>query len=136
MRTVSVGKPSAEVETIAAVVIDGLNAAIATIRPGVTAGEVDAACRGEFIKAGIDQHFPHRTGYSIGIAFPPDWGEGHIMSLKSDDPTILQPNMTFHMPPGALVYGKYGIGFSETVRVTHNGCEVLTKFPRDLHVVG
>jgi Xaa-Pro dipeptidase len=124
------------VERIAGVVISGLNAAIETIKPGVTAGEVDAACRGKFIAAGIDQYFHHRTGYSIGIAFPPDWGEGHAMSLRSGDPAVLEPNMTFHMPPGVLVYGKYGIGFSETVRVTENGCEVLTEFPRELLVVG
>jgi Xaa-Pro dipeptidase len=48
------------------------------------------------------------------------------MSLQRDDPTVLKPGMTFHMPPALREYGKYGFGASETVLVTESGCEVLT----------
>lgn len=135
MRTAVIGKPPAEWEDIAKVVIDGLSAAIETIKPGVMAGEVDDACRGTITRGGYGEYFLYRTGYSIGIAFPPDWGEGHILSLRGGESTELQPGMTFHMPPSALMYGVGGIGFSETVLVTETGCEAITRYPRELVVI-
>ncbi len=134
-RTAIIGKPPAKWERIAEAVLEGLNAAIDTIKPGVTSGEVDAACRGVIKRAGFGEYYPHRCGYSIGIAFPPDWGEGHILSLRANDPTVLQPGMTFHIPPAVLMYGEVGIAFSETVLVTSTGCEVITHYPRKLFVV-
>jgi Xaa-Pro dipeptidase len=44
--------------------------------------------------------------------------------------------MVFHMPPALRIPRQYGLGFSETVLVTETGCEVLTSFPRQLHVAG
>jgi Xaa-Pro dipeptidase len=135
MRTAVVGKPPAMWEDCAKVIIEGLNAAIAAIKPGVTSGEVDQACRATIARGGYGKYYRHRCGYSIGIAFPPDWGEGHIMSLRAGDPTVLEAGMVFHMPPAALMDGVAGIGFSETVRVTDTGCEVITNFPRQLSVI-
>ena len=62
--------------------------------------------------------------------------EGHIVSLRRDDPTRLEPGMVFHMPPALRIPLQYGLGFSETVLVTPTGCEVLTDTPRRLHVAG
>ncbi len=129
MRTVFVGSVSEELRTWSAVANDALNAAIEAIRPGVTSGEVDLACRGVIEKAGLYERFRKRTGYSIGLAYAPDWGEGHFLGLQRDDPTVLRAGMTFHMPPALREYGKYGFGVSETVSVTEDGCEVLTAFP-------
>jgi Xaa-Pro dipeptidase len=120
---------------MAKVVDEALNAAIAAVKPGATSGEVDAACRNVVKKAGYGDYYPHRCGYSIGIAYPPDWGEGHIMSLRANDPRVLKPGMTFHIPPAIFIYGETAIGNSETVLVTDRGCEVITHFPRKLYVV-
>ena len=76
-----------------------------------------------------------RSAYSIGIAFAPDWGEGHIMSIRHEDPRVLQPNMTFHNIPWVQIPGRGGVGMSETIRVTENGCELLTNFERKLYAV-
>jgi Xaa-Pro dipeptidase len=125
-----------EVRRMADVILEALDAAIAAIRPGATSGEVDAACRAPIERAGYEPFFRKRTGYSVGIGYAPDWGEGHIASLRRDDPTPLQPGMVFHMPPALRIPRQYGLGFSETVLVTETGCEVLTSFPRQLHVAG
>jgi len=125
-----------EARRVAEVIVAALNAAIAAIRPGVTSGQVDAACRGILEDAGYEPYFRKRTGYSVGLAFGPDWGEGHIVSLRRDDPTPLEPGMVFHMPPALRIPREYGLGFSETVLVTEAGCEVLTRFPRRLHIAG
>jgi Xaa-Pro dipeptidase len=136
MRGAAIAPVRDEVRRMADVIVESLNAAIAAIRPGVTSGEVDAACRGPIERAGFEPNFRKRTGYSVGIGYAPSWGEGHIVSLRRDDPTGLAPGMVFHMPPALRVPRQYGLGFSETVLVTETGCEVLTKFPRELHVVG
>jgi Xaa-Pro dipeptidase len=134
MRASTIGRPSDRVRRLADVCIEALDRAIEAIKPGVTCGEVDEACRGTIERAGLYDYFRKRTGYSIGIGFPPDWGEGHILSLKKGDPTPLAPGMTFHMPPALRVPAECGVGFSETVLVTESGCEVLTNFPRELAI--
>jgi Xaa-Pro aminopeptidase len=125
-----------EVRRMAEVIVAALNAAIAAIRPGVASGHVDAACRGILEDAGCEPYFRKRTGYSVGLAFGPDWGEGHILSLRRDDATPLEPGMVFHVPPALRIPREYGLGFSETVLVTETGCEVLTRFPRSLYIAG
>jgi Xaa-Pro dipeptidase len=67
------------------------------------------------------------------VAYAPDWGEGHIISLRRDDPTPLEPGMVFHIPPALRVPRRYGLGMSETVLVTEGGCEVLTRFSRTIY---
>ena len=132
MRTAVVGEPSPDVARLAEVVRNALEAAIDAIRPGVRSGEVDEACRGVIERAGCEQYFRKRTGYSVGVAFAPDWGEGHIVSLCRDDPTRLEPGMVFHLPPALRIFQQCCVGMSETVLVTDRACEVLTNFPRQL----
>lgn len=132
MRCCNVGEPRPIVRKMADAVIGGLEAAIDKIKPGVTCEAVDKAARSVIEKAGFGEFFRHRTGYSIGIAFPPDWGEGQILSLKPRETRKLETNMTFHMVPLTLKYRDCGIGFSASVRVTKTGCEVLNGLPRKL----
>ncbi len=134
MRSACLGPPPDPVRRMADVCLEALEAAIAAIRPGVTSGEVDRACAGLIARAGFAENFRKRTGYSVGVGFPPCWGEGHILSLQREDPTALEPGMVFHMPPALRDYGRVGVGISETVLVTPGGCEVITKFDRRLLV--
>ena len=107
-----------------------LEAAIESIRPGRTAGEVDADCRSIVERRGWGRYFKHRSAYGIGIGFPPNWSEGHIYAIRPEDPVVLQPNMTFHVIP-TLFMEDFGMCFSDSVRVTEDGCEVLTDFPAE-----
>ena len=132
MRTVYVGDPPTMIREWSAICIEALNEAIKAIRPGVTSGEVDEACRGVIERAGLYEYFRKRTGYAMGCAFAPDWGEGHIASLQKDDPLVLKEGMVFHVPPAIRMRGEFGVGFSESIIVTKNGCEVVTHFPRKL----
>ncbi len=132
MRTVAVGGADPEMKRAFDVVLQAFDAAMRTIRPGVPAGEVDRVCRALIADAGFGENQASRTAYSIGIAVPPDWGEGQILSMKPGEGRPLQRNMTFHVLPWVQIPGKGGVGCSETVRVTEDGCERLTDFPREL----
>src|SRR5205814_518586 len=68
MRTAVLGPPSADVQAMNDVVLRSLDAAIEAIKPGVTAGSVDQACRGVIEEAGFEAMFRKRTGYSVGVA--------------------------------------------------------------------
>ena len=96
--------------------IDATTAALEFIKPGVTSHEADTAARAVTSKAGFANIIGIVSGYSIGVSYPPDWGEGEIISLQQNEPRVLQAGMTFHMPPLCLKYRESGIGFSESIR--------------------
>ena len=110
--------------------VDGLNAALDVVKPGVTAEEVEAAWREEVNKHGVSKE--SRIGYPTGLNYPPDWGE-HTASLRPGDKTVLQPNMTFHCIPGVW-YDDFGIEISQCFRVTETGYERLGQFPQELYL--
>jgi Xaa-Pro dipeptidase len=107
---------------------------VETVRPGVPAHEVDAASRRIIGASPLGGEQGSRSAYSVGIGLPPDWGEGHILSMQPKEMRPLQANMTFHMLPWIQVPGEGGISFSETIRVTEEGCEMITAFERGLFV--
>jgi Xaa-Pro dipeptidase len=129
-RTVHLGKPPKRLVDTAAVVVEGLNNALAAAKPGVQCQEVEAVWRETIKKHGIIKE--SRIGYSTGLNYPPDWGE-HTLSLRPGDTTELQPNMTIHMIPGVWL-DDWGIEISECFRVTESGSETLANFPRELFV--
>ncbi|WP_298211243.1 pyridoxal-phosphate dependent enzyme [Ferrimicrobium sp.] len=129
-RTLCLGQPSRELRHLASAVKEGLNAAIGAIRPEATAEEVEAAWQG--VLAGFGYAKASRLGYSVGIGYPPDWGE-HTVSLRAGDMTLLKPGMAFHVIGGMWLQDQ-GLEMSETVVVTETGSEVLTDFTRDLIV--
>jgi len=133
MRGVAIGPVSPLVERMANVCIEALDAAIASIRPGVTGGEVDAAARRIIEREGLWENYRKRAGYSVGCGFA-TWTEGLILSLHSTDRTPLEPGMCVHLPMALRYYGEAGLGFSETVLVTETGAEPLGSFPRRLVV--
>jgi Xaa-Pro dipeptidase len=135
MRTVSIGPPPGRLRDMAQASEEANRAAYEAIKPGVTSGEVHETCQRVFERAGLlDLRCANRTGYSIGLAFPPDWGEGHILSLQEKDSTVLQPGMVFHIPSAVREYGTFGAFSSETVLVTPTGHERLTEFEQTLFV--
>lgn len=131
-RTVIVGRPDPLWIAMAEASREAVNAARAAIRPGVTSHEVDQAARSVIRKAGFEPYFAHRTGYSIGIGLPPDWGEGRIMSINEHDPTVLEAGMCFHLIPDLKVAHQGGVVFSESVVVTEQGHRLLAEFPQEI----
>ncbi|MER9108638.1 Xaa-Pro peptidase family protein [Mesorhizobium sp. M0848] len=133
MRLAVVKPANRELERMEEVSRKALEKMLDAIRPDRPLGEVWNVWSTTVTDGGYEGRFK-RTGYSIGINFPPDWGEGYMLSFKRGETRVLRPNMTFHIPSLVKVFGFADAGTSETVRVTETGCEVLTKFGRQLYV--
>ncbi|MDH3694554.1 MAG: Xaa-Pro peptidase family protein [Gammaproteobacteria bacterium] len=131
-RTVQLGKGSKVLFDTADAVKEGLDAVLETIKPGVLAGDVHRAWQSVLDKHGLVKE--SRIGYGIGVGYSPDWGE-HTISLRSNEQTILEQNMTVHVMLGMWM-DDWGMELSETVAVSENGVECLTRFPREVFVVG
>ncbi|NLX63018.1 MAG: M24 family metallopeptidase [Tissierellia bacterium] len=129
-RTLILGNAPQKVKDLAAVVAEGIDAALDIIKPGVTCEEVERAWAKSIEKSGFIKD--SRIGYSMGLNYPPDWGE-HTASLRPGDKTVLQPNMTFHMIPGIWLED-CGVDISQSFRVTETGVELFTTYPRKLLV--
>ncbi|CAM3003557.1 MULTISPECIES: M24 family metallopeptidase [Actinomycetes] len=127
-RTVSLGPVNKDVDYVAGATAEGLNNVLDAIAPGVPTRELASTWNWTLAKYGLEK--PSRLGYSIGIGYPPDWGERTI-SIRTEDETILEENMTFHIVCGMWMDG-YGFELSESVRVSATGVETFTSFPRDL----
>ena len=83
-------------------------------------------------KGGATEGYRKRTGYSMGISFAPDWGEGNILHLNKGYDVELAPGMVFHIPITLRDYAKFTVAVSETVVVTETGWRSLSNIPRDL----
>jgi Xaa-Pro aminopeptidase len=130
MRTIAIGQPAADIRSLEEASLAGADAAIASIRPGVTAGDVDAAGRTAVRELGMDEFFRHRMGYSVGIGFT-KWLDG--FSLRPHEETVLQENMVLHVIP-FLSTGREAVALSETVRVTATGAERIPRLDRSIFV--
>jgi len=129
-RTIFLGTPSDSYRHLADAVVEGIETALAEVRPGVTCADVERAWQTTIARHGL--HKEARLGYAIGIGFPPTWGE-RTASLRSSDMTVLEPGMAFHMMPG-LWLGDVGVTITQSFVVTETGREDLTSYPRELVV--
>ena len=111
---------------------EALEAGIDATKPGNTADDVAQAFWKVLDKYGIEKK--SRTGYSIGIGYPPDWGE-HTLNIQKGDKTILEKNVCFHMI-AVMQFGDWGVESSASIRVTENGAENFYKFQSELHIKG
>ena len=129
-RTVQLGKPEQKKIDAMKATNEALQAGIEATKPGNTANDVAQKFWGILDKYNIKKE--SRTGYSIGIGYPPDWGE-HTLNIYKGDMTVLQPNVCFHMI-AVMQFGEWGVEASESVRVTDKGSELFCNFSRDLYI--
>jgi Xaa-Pro aminopeptidase len=94
--------------------------AIASVRAGVTAGDVDAAARKVLQKAGLGRYFTHSTGHGVGLEIH------EAPRVAAGQKEVLQPGMVITIEPGVYLPGKWGLRIEDMVAVREGGCEVLT----------
>jgi Xaa-Pro aminopeptidase len=126
-RTYSIGEPAAgDVAGTYAVLHAAQDAAVAAVRPGATAAQVDAAAREPITEAGFGDHFIHRTGHGIGL----EVHEEPYMMGGND--LVLEPGMAFSVEPGIYLPGRWGARIEDIVVVTQDGVRRLNNRPRAL----
>lgn len=134
MRCAWIGNPPDEARRMMDCALRALDAALSVMRPGVACSVPHEAAQKIIDEAGYKAAFRKRIGYSMGIAFAPDWGEGALLSLFSGVERLIEPGMVFHLPATLRSYGVWTVGASETVIVTDNGIEPLSSLPRDMSI--
>jgi len=127
-RTVSIGPPSREARHVYDAVRDAHAAAVAAVKPGIDASAVDAAARELLRDRGLGDAFGHGTGHGLGLDVHE---EPRVGKPRTDLPPVtLAPNMVFTIEPGAYLPGFGGVRIEDDVLVTEDGCELLTRVPR------
>ena len=130
-RTIYLGNPPQAYRDFASQVVEGLNAALAAVKPGVACEEIEAVWRRTLARHGLEKEA--RLGYSVGCAYAPTWGE-RTASLRKGDRTVLKANMAFHMMAGIWLE-QTGVTITQAFAVTSNGHEPLTTAARQLYTV-
>lgn len=128
-RTYAIGSAPKDFLAYYDVLRDAQRRAVASVRPGVSAGSVDAVARDTITAAGYGEHFIHRTGHGIGLE---THEEPYIVQGNSE---MLRAGMAFSVEPGIYLPGKHGARIEDIVVVTEDGVESLNNTTHDLVVV-
>lgn len=135
MRTAWLGEPPPLARDLEQVVLAALDAAIGAAKPGASCAAPHLAAQKIIDEAGMTERYRKRTGYSLGIAFAPDWGEWQVASLHDSVDLPLEPGMCFHVPTALREYGTFTVGISESICITETGARILGSTPRTIRVV-
>lgn len=130
-RMAAVGQVEASAQALVDAVRVAQDAAIAAVRAGILASDVDAAARQVLTLRGLGDAFVHATGHGLGL----DVHEAPRLGRDTASPVRLEAGMVCTVEPGAYVEGRGGVRLEDDVLVTAEGCEVLTDAPRELLIV-
>ncbi|WP_435259337.1 ectoine hydrolase DoeA [Thioclava sp. FR2] len=129
-RTVFLGKPTQAFLDAEQATLEGMETGLSAAKPGNACEDIAKAYFAVLAKHGIVKD--SRTGYGIGVSYPPDWGE-RTMSLRPGDKTELKPGMTFHFMTG-LWLEDMGFEMTESILITETGVDCLANVPRRLMI--
>lgn len=129
-RTIHFGEPPKLFRDAERAVLGAMDLALEKAKTGNTCEDVALTFFGELRRHGFEKN--NRTGYPIGLSYPPDWGE-RTMSFRAGDKTVLEAGMTFHFMTG-LWQADWGIAMTESIVIGDNGPEALSHVPRELVV--
>ena len=128
-RTVAVAYATEEMKKVYDTVLQAQLAGIATTKAGVTGKAVDAAARQVIEDAGYGQYFGHGYGHSLGL----EVHENPNCNPRGEE-TMLE-NMICSAEPGIYLPGKFGVRIEDVVIFKADGCENITKSPKNLIIV-
>jgi len=135
-RTVALGEPDPEMARVYKAVLEAQRAAIEAVKPGVHAGDIDAAARVTLARHGLAEAFGHSTGHGLGVEIHETPRIGPRREAAGGAPAprdeAIEPGMVFTIEPGAYLPGWGGVRIEDDVLVTSDGVEVLTNVPTSL----
>jgi Xaa-Pro aminopeptidase len=125
-RSIVIGPPSAEQRILMEVGQRMLEAGLAAVRDGIEAQRLWRVCRDVAAARDLDQWMAIPfVGHGIGLSLhePP--------LIAPASPDVLARDMVLALEPGLFVPGVGASRPEDMLRVTADGCEVLTHHPRD-----
>ncbi len=128
-RTVAVGYATEEMQTVYNTVLNAQLAGIDATRAGVKGKDIDAAARKVIEDAGYGDYFGHGYGHSLGL----EVHEAPNCSPSSE--TVMEAGVVSSAEPGIYLPGKFGVRIEDVVILTADGCENITKSPKNLIIV-
>ena len=128
-RTVALGHPTQEMEEVYNAVLAAQRAGINAARAGVTGQEIDEAARRVLREAGYEEYFTHSFGHSLGV----DIHESPNASAREKRP--MPAGAVISAEPGVYIPGKFGVRIEDVLILHENGCENITRSPKDLIVL-
>mgnify|MGYP000147280241 CR=1 FL=1 len=128
-RTVVIGNASSRHCEIYEQVLKAQMASLDAIKPGVPARDVDALARKILDEKNLAQYFGHGLGHGLGRLVH-DAGR---MNATSEH--VFEPGQVWTVEPGVYIEGFGGVRIEDDVVVNSDGCEVLTKSPKELLVL-
>jgi Xaa-Pro aminopeptidase len=122
------GPPTGELATVFEVVAASQRLGVDSVRPGVSAGDVDQTCREAIAESGWAEYFEHGTGHGVGLDIheQPSVGPGST--------AILVPGTVVTVEPGVYLPRTGGVRIEDTLVVTEDGSRSLTQFPKEVAV--
>ncbi len=128
-RTVALGYATEEMKAVYDTVLRAQLAGIAATRPGVPGKAVDQAARTVIEQAGYGEYFGHGYGHSLGLEIH------ESPNCNPREERILEQGMVCSAEPGIYLPGKFGVRIEDCVVLTMDGCEILTKSPKNLRII-
>jgi Xaa-Pro aminopeptidase len=107
-------------------VLEANEAAIAALRPGMPARDLDAVARDALAARGLEDAFLHGLGHGVGL----EVHEAPRVGRTSDESLPLGAVVTIE--PGVYVEDLGGVRIEDLVAVGSDGSEVLTHAPKHL----
>ena len=128
-RTVALGEPTGEMKKVYQTVLEAQLAGIAVTRAGVPGKSIDAAARKVIADAGYGEYFGHGYGHSLGIEIH------ESPNANTRDNTLLPVGAVVSAEPGIYLPGKFGVRIEDVTILREDGCEILTKSPKELIIL-
>ncbi len=114
-----------KLEKVYDTVLRSQEAAILAVRPGVKGHDVDAAARKVMAEAGLEEYFVHGLGHGLGLQVH------EAPSVRKDSADVLEAGMVVTVEPGLYLPDWGGVRIEDDVLVMPDGCEVLSRVPKD-----
>jgi Xaa-Pro aminopeptidase len=111
------------------IVLEANKIAVTLIAPGKDSQEIDSAARNFIKNSGYGDFFEHGTGHGVGLQVH------ELPRISRKRKEIIKENMVFTIEPGIYLPEIGGVRIEDMVRVTYDGCEVLTTLPKDLYII-
>lgn len=128
-RTVAVGQPTEEMERVYHIVLNAQLAGIAAVRAGVLGCQVDGAARKVIEEAGYGAYFGHGFGHSLGLEIH------ESPNFNASGKTPFPAGAVASAEPGIYLPGRFGVRIEDVVWVRPEGCEILTRSPKQLLIL-